>query len=143
MAGMGDLAEQLAAKFNTTVPDDADAEAAPKDGDSAGEAYTSEDSGDSARHSAAAAVEASDPQLARLLRIVELSPEADADAVDRDTALDGTSPIPFLALVELTARAEQEFGVRLSGEQVRRLGTVGKLLEHLEAAQADSADQSA
>ena len=40
-------------------------------------------------------------------------------------------------------RAEQEFGVRLSGEQVRRLGTVGKLLEHLEAAQADSADQSA
>lgn len=126
---MGDLAAQLAAKFNTEVPLDAD------DSGEAAEGAAATSTGDrkkSAKAQAKADPRAgADPLLAEFAALVEDVAGVEAGEVTRESRLREDLGVDSLSLIELTVRAEETFGVRLEDKTVAAFGNVGEGLDHL------------
>lgn len=118
---VGDLAEQLAAKFQVSAPDD-DASADMPDGAKPGAAAGTDD-----------ARAAADPVLTRLAGVIEQATGVSPAHITRTTRLREDHDVDSLSLIELTVRAEQEFGVRLERNTVADFDTVGDAADYLAA----------
>lgn len=72
--------------------------------------------------------------LTRLVRVVN---DALAEPLDASTVTDATPLASFgvdsLILIDLIFDLEQEFGVKLSAEELTSMRTVGELAAHLES----------
>ncbi|WP_448854083.1 acyl carrier protein [Corynebacterium frankenforstense] len=127
---MGDLAAQLAAKFNTEVPLDADEPAAAETEGAAATSTGGEEK--SAKAQAKADPRAgADPLLAEFAALVEDVAGVEAGEVTRESRLREDLGVDSLSLIELTVRAEETFGVRLADTTVAGFGNVGEGLDYL------------
>ncbi|MDK6259242.1 MULTISPECIES: acyl carrier protein [Corynebacterium] len=127
---MGDLAAQLAAKFNTEVPLDADEHAAAE---AEGAAATSTGGTEKSTKAQAKADPraGADPLLAEFAALVEDVAGVEAGEVTRQSRLREDLGVDSLSLIELTVRAEETFGVRLEDTTVAAFGNVGEGLDYL------------
>lgn len=100
---MGDLAAQLAAKFNTPTPQE------------------EQDT-----------VAAGGSTLAQLAALIEQTTGIEAKTVTAETDLRDVHRVNSLALVELVVKAEEHFGVRIEGSAAQQLRYAGDFVRFIE-----------
>lgn len=75
---------------------------------------------------------AADPHLATLATIIEDVTGVDKEKVSRESSLREDLEAQSLALVEITVRTEQAFGVQLDDATVDAFDTVGDVLNYVD-----------
>lgn len=125
---MGDLAAQLAAKFNTSVPLDA----SPAEPDATSATPQKKRSADPRAQS--------DPNFAHLAGLVADVLGCEPTEVHRHSRLRADLGADSLSVIELTVRAEEEFGVRLNDRTVLGFHTLGDAADYFSKAQEKRED---